>query len=137
MEIRPALVLRNHGIRLVDGRVNGDWGPTHAADMYGVILGTAVDVVTLIDMIPARLGLTSDRIGMTGGSLGGHTTLMAMARDPRIRVGVPVIGGGEITAAGMQSAVLGRRPSLLPGWCEIEISSLPRSEACHSPGNVE
>lgn len=93
--IAIALDQRNHGRRLVDGRVNGDWSPSHAADMYGVFLGTAMDVVTLIDMIPARLGLTSDRIGMTGGSLGGHATLMAMALDPRIRVGVPLIGSGD------------------------------------------
>ena len=93
--IAIALDQRNHGMRLVDGRANGDWGPTHAADMYGVFLGTAMDVVTLIDMIPARLGLTSDRIGMTGGSLGGHATLMAMTLDPRIKVGVPMIGSGD------------------------------------------
>ncbi|MFA4943463.1 MAG: prolyl oligopeptidase family serine peptidase [Lentisphaeria bacterium] len=93
--IAIALDQRNHGRRLVDGRVNGNWSPTHAADMYGVFLGTAMDVGTLIDMIPARLGLTSERIGMTGGSLGGHATLLAMAVDPRIRVGVPLIGSGD------------------------------------------
>ncbi|MEI7435355.1 MAG: prolyl oligopeptidase family serine peptidase [bacterium] len=107
--IAIALDQRNHGRRLIDGRVNGNWSPVHAADIYGVFLGTAMDVVTLIDMIPARLGLTTDRIGMTGGSLGGHATLMAMALDHRIRVGVPMIGSGdfrrlmELRAAANQS----------------------------------
>ena len=93
--IAIAIEQRNHGRRLVDGRVNGDWSLSHAADMYGVFLGTASDVVTLIDMLPARLGLTSDRIGMTGVSLGGHATLMAMALDSRISAGVALIGSGD------------------------------------------
>ena len=93
--IAIALEQRNHGRRLIDKQVNGGWSPTHAADMYGVFLGTAMDVVTILDMMPARLGFTTDRIGMTGGSLGGHATLMAMALDSRIRVGVPLIGSGD------------------------------------------
>lgn len=109
--IAIALDQRNHGRRLLDGRVNWDWSVTHAADMYGVFLGTAADISTLIDLVPARLGLTSDRIGMTGGSLGGHATLMAMALDPRIKVGVPLIGSGDYRRLMELRAVLNKCPA--------------------------
>lgn len=90
-----ALDQRNHGRRMVDPRANGGWAPHHAADMYGCLLGTATDVRLLIDMLPARVGLPLPRIGMTGFSMGGHATLLAMTLDPRIEVGVPFIGSGD------------------------------------------
>ena len=34
-------------------------------------------------------------VGMMGGSLGGHATLMAMAMDNRIRVGAAMVPGGD------------------------------------------
>lgn len=86
---------RNHGKRLVDATANGGWGLTHAADMYGTMLGTAADISLLIDLLPARLGLAMTRVGLTGVSLGGHVTLLAMAADPRIHVGAALIGGGD------------------------------------------
>jgi len=83
---------RNHGRRLVDARCNSD----NPADMmYSVILGTARDISLLIDCIPARLGLAVDRVGVTGGSLGGHVTQMAMALDSRISAGASLIGSGD------------------------------------------
>ena len=86
---------RNHGRRLVDPSCNEGWGPHHAADMYGLFLGTALDVSLLLDLLPARAGISLERVGMTGVSLGGHATLVAMALDSRINVGVPVIGSGD------------------------------------------
>ena len=93
--IAVAVEQRNHGNRLVDARANGNWSPVHAADMYGNLLGTAQDVSLLIDMLPARLGIDTARVGMTGISMGGHATLLAMALDTRIAVGAPMIGGGD------------------------------------------
>lgn len=90
-----ALDQRNHGRRLVDQRCNDGWSPQHAADMYSNFVGTASDVSLLIDMLPACLGIATDRVGMTGGSMGGHATLIAMTLDPRIAVGAPLIGGGD------------------------------------------
>jgi dienelactone hydrolase len=93
--IAIALDQRNHGPRTVDAEANAGWSLTHAADMYGAFVGTAHDVSGLIDLIPARLGIATDRVGMTGISLGGHATLAAMALDTRIAVGAPIIGGGD------------------------------------------
>ena len=93
--IAIALDQRNHGRRLVDILRNGGWDRTHAADMYGIIIGTAMDIRTIIDMLPATLGIDTRRVGVTGGSLGGHVTLMAMAHDPRIAAGAALIGSGD------------------------------------------
>ena len=93
--IAVAFDQRNHGRRLIDPEANGGWSLHHAANMYGNILGTAQDVSMLIDMLPARYGLSMQRIGVTGGSMGGHSSLLAMAIDARIAVGAPMIGGGD------------------------------------------
>jgi dienelactone hydrolase len=83
---------RNHGRRMVDREGNSD----NPADMmYGIILGTARDISLLIDCLPARLGIATDRVGVTGGSLGGHVTQLAMALEPRISVGASLIGSGD------------------------------------------
>ena len=93
--IAVALDQRNHGTRSLDPACNAGWSLSHAADMYGLFVGTALDVSGLLDFLPARLGIATDRVGMTGVSLGGHATLVSMALDPRIAVGAPLIGGGD------------------------------------------
>jgi len=85
---------RNHGRRLVSSATN-EHSPTHAADMYGLIVGTATDIGLLIDFLPARLNIATDRVGVTGVSLGGHVALVAMGLDPRISAGVAFIGSGD------------------------------------------
>jgi len=86
---------RNHGVRMRDPELNGGWSHRHAADMYGNLVGTAADVSLLIDFLPAVTGIPTTRVGMTGISLGGHATLVAMGLEPRIAVAVPIIGGGD------------------------------------------
>jgi dipeptidyl aminopeptidase/acylaminoacyl peptidase len=90
-----ALDQRNHGRRLIYQRLNQDWNADIPSAMYAIMLGTAMDVSLLIDMMPAQLGLEMPRIGMTGGSLGGHVTLLAMAMDERISVGGAMVPSGD------------------------------------------
>jgi len=90
-----AIEQRNHGRRLFDPAANQGWSPHSPSDMYGIILGTALDISLLIDMIPARLGLSTEVAGVTGVSLGGHVTLMAMAMEPRLAAGAALIGAGD------------------------------------------
>lgn len=90
-----ALEQRNHGRRMVDRLHTEGFGPSTPVRRYAVYTGTARDVTFLIDFLPAVLGLPCDRVGMVGRSLGAHATLMAMAHDPRIRVGVALIGSGD------------------------------------------
>jgi len=86
---------RNHGRRIVDPRCSQPWNIHRASDMYGLLLGGAMDVGLIIDMLPARLGIITDRVGMSGISMGGHATLLAMTMDSRIQVGAPMIASGD------------------------------------------
>ena len=93
--VAVCLEQRNHGRRVIDARLNQGFCRTMAADMYGVTVGTSTDIVTLMDLLPGRLGISTARCGLTGGSLGGHTTIMAMGMDARIRAAAALIGSGD------------------------------------------
>jgi dienelactone hydrolase len=93
---------RNHGERLLDSRANRSWADKvggnilHAMDLYSIQTGTAEDVSFLIDFLPIYLFPNDDcRVdawGVAGKSLGGHSTWIALSRDPRITIGIPIIG---------------------------------------------
>ncbi|KAG7089649.1 hypothetical protein E1B28_011311 [Marasmius oreades] len=94
---------RNHGHRLVDAKANEGWhedpaksNPAHAIDMYTIQAGTARDITFLIDFLPAYLFPRSDvtiaEWGVAGISLGGHSTWISLAQEPRITFGIPIIG---------------------------------------------
>ncbi|KAF8322596.1 hypothetical protein DL93DRAFT_2071445 [Clavulina sp. PMI_390] len=95
---------RNHGARTVDPFSNQSWStrpekhnPRHAIDMYAIQTGSAHDVSYLIDALPDYLfpngERTIDTWAMSGVSLGGHSTWHCLKEDPRIKIGVPIIGG--------------------------------------------
>ncbi|KAI1441563.1 Alpha/Beta hydrolase protein [Annulohypoxylon stygium] len=107
--IAVAFDQRNHGSRLVDARANDDWrsgNPTHAQDMFGIITGTVVDTINLLDLIEGHLFGAGDGPGaasegakrhidqnlVLGVSLGGHTAWQLLFADPRVTAGVMVIG---------------------------------------------
>lgn len=95
--------LRNHGVRIVDPRGNQGWGPTaeennarHAIDMFSIISGTYRDISFLIDFLPSYLFPCGERVVerwmLAGISLGGHATWYALQHEPRLSVGIPIIG---------------------------------------------
>ncbi|KAI0093154.1 Alpha/Beta hydrolase protein [Irpex rosettiformis] len=90
---------RNHGHRLVDESSIGSWvegNPNHAVDMYAMFVGTAKDVSYLIDFLPAYLfpsaQATIDQWLVGGISLGGHSTWWLLRHEPRVSMGIPIIG---------------------------------------------
>jgi len=90
---------RNHGTRLVEARANNTWmegNNRHAMDMYSIQMGTAQDVSLLCDFLPAYLFPRDEcevaAWGIIGISLGGHSTWITLSQDPRIKVGIPIIG---------------------------------------------
>ncbi|KAL2266277.1 hypothetical protein VTJ83DRAFT_5629 [Remersonia thermophila] len=90
---------RNHGSRLVDEQANGSWrdgNPTHAIDMFGGIMGMVGDQKGLLDLVEGYLFPDSrvkiDQHIALGVSLGGHSVWQLMMADPRVTVGVAVIG---------------------------------------------
>ncbi|GAA5982385.1 hypothetical protein JCM10908_006626 [Rhodotorula pacifica] len=109
---------RNHGHRLVDPDRNLSWmeggrrrakireekgmaahdldNENHAYDMFAMQTGTARDVSFLMDFLAPSLFRHDERTitdwYCSGISLGGHATWIALAHDPRITLGVPIIG---------------------------------------------
>jgi len=88
---------RNHGHRCVHDLANHAWSggnPTHAQDMLSIQYGTAQDVSMLVSLLPAYLpaALRVELWACLGVSLGGHATWLALLHDPRITVGVPILG---------------------------------------------
>ncbi|KAJ8520000.1 hypothetical protein ONZ45_g3144 [Pleurotus djamor] len=81
-----ALDHRNHGTRLVNNQANLDWKEVAAVR----------DVSHLIDVLPAHLFPNDDREivewGIAGISLGGHSSWLALAHEPRITYGIPILG---------------------------------------------
>ncbi|TPX33331.1 hypothetical protein SmJEL517_g03696 [Synchytrium microbalum] len=88
---------RNHGSRTVDANANETWNKnkTHAQDMFSVHYGTAKDVSYLVDVLPMNLGVEISKFVVAGISLGGHATLHAMIQEPRLALGVCIIGCGD------------------------------------------
>ncbi|KAK0528804.1 hypothetical protein OC834_003916 [Tilletia horrida] len=90
---------RNHGHRLTSELGQKSWkdsNPEHAKDLYAMVHGTARDVSFLIDLLPAYIFPHDERVvtrwACTGKSLGGHSVWAILASEPRITVGVPMIG---------------------------------------------
>ncbi|KAJ7211481.1 Alpha/Beta hydrolase protein [Mycena haematopus] len=89
---------RNHGTRLRSETANLGFeeNANHALDMWTIQTGTTHDVLFLVDFLEAYLFPMRNRAivewGVAGISLGGHSTWMAVAGDPRIKIAIPIIG---------------------------------------------
>ncbi|PKI84509.1 hypothetical protein MVES1_001825 [Malassezia vespertilionis] len=90
---------RNHGERTTAPNAQKSWkegNSTHAVDMYGMIRGTAVDTTFILEMLAPYMFPNDERIvsiyTVTGKSLGGHSSWQVLAHEPRIKVGVSLIG---------------------------------------------
>lgn len=57
------------------------------------------DLVSVIDYLVTRPDVDPDRIGALGISLGGATTILAAARDPRIRAVIDDCGFSDVASA--------------------------------------
>lgn len=70
-------------------------------DLYSSILGTAADVSFIADFLPAYLFPQDDRQVtswcVTGKSMGGHCVYHVLKDDPRISIGVSMIGMPDFT----------------------------------------
>lgn len=99
---------RNHGTRLVDQQRNLAWSKDpaknndqHAVDMYTIQTGSAEDVSFLINHLSSFLYPSGERTivewGIAGVSLGGHSTWIALSREPRLTLGIPIIGCPDYT----------------------------------------
>ncbi|WWC63824.1 uncharacterized protein I303_106429 [Kwoniella dejecticola CBS 10117] len=89
---------RNHGGRITDRKANlsYDENPRHLIDMAAKVSGGAQDVQLIIDFLAAYLfplgQKTIDEWIITGISLGGHVAWRLLREEPRIKIGIPIIG---------------------------------------------
>ncbi|KAJ6577283.1 Alpha/Beta hydrolase protein [Mycena capillaripes] len=89
---------RNHGMRLRDKTLNQGFkeNANHVHDMYTIQTGTAQDVSFVMDFLEAYLFPMGERSivewGVAGISLGGHSTWMVAASEPRVKIAIPIIG---------------------------------------------
>lgn len=143
---------RNHGARLVDDKANLSWrnsrgsdevvNPSHAQDMVAIQLGTAQDVSGLIDSIPAVLfpdATSSPPIEdwiVVGISLGGHSTWIVGAQDPRVRCIVPIIGSPDSERL-LRARAAGLGIPFSPPYAPAGLLDLlGRKDPCHAPATV-
>ncbi|ORZ31636.1 Alpha/Beta hydrolase protein [Catenaria anguillulae PL171] len=120
---------RNHGERAVGYDLgNVGWptspekegNPMHAVDMYAIQHGTAKDISFLIDHLPAALEVDGRvRVvewGVSGISLGGHSSLLAVMNDARISFAIPIVGCGdyETLMRDRHQGILARHRDLVP-----------------------
>ncbi|KAJ9125549.1 hypothetical protein QFC22_000511 [Naganishia vaughanmartiniae] len=105
---------RNHGERKVDDLANQGFekNDRHAVDMYAMHRGTARDISFLIDFLPAYLfpegEKTIEKFAVTGVSLGGHASWIVLRDEPRVTIGIPIIGCPDYYS--MLSERIARKP---------------------------
>ncbi|KAJ6570293.1 Alpha/Beta hydrolase protein [Mycena vulgaris] len=130
---------RNHGTRLRDPVANlgFEQNANHAHDMYSIQAGTAKDVSFVMDFLPAYLFPLGERTiaewGVAGVSLGGHSTWIAAAADPRVKIAIPIIGcpdylglmGPRAEAEGIALGPPHFPESLLKGIRATSLTALP------------
>ncbi|KAG0700571.1 hypothetical protein DFH29DRAFT_1054639, partial [Suillus ampliporus] len=106
---------RNHGRRLVDKQRKFQWSKDpkknndqHAVDLYTIQTGLAQDASFLIEHLPSFLYPSRERTivewGMSGISVGGHSTWIALSRESRLKIGIPIIACPDFTKMMSQRA---------------------------------
>jgi dienelactone hydrolase len=95
------LARRGYLALAIDARWHGERGPGlqaamirayRSGDGHPYVFDTVADLLRTLDYLESRPDVDARRIGMIGISMGGQETWIAAALDPRVRVGVPVIG---------------------------------------------
>ncbi|KAK9463219.1 Alpha/Beta hydrolase protein [Lipomyces oligophaga] len=94
---------RNHGIRKVDDVAIEQWdggNPNHGQDMLSMVYGITVDFQTIIKFLGAYVSelFKPTEFIASGISLSGHVTWNLLATEPRIKIGIPVVGTTDMTA---------------------------------------
>ncbi|KAK7419264.1 hypothetical protein QQX98_003416 [Neonectria punicea] len=94
---------RNHGTRAIDEISIQDWAagnPRHAQDMLSTIDGIVADIETSVTFLESYVEgiFTPKDFIVTGISLGGHVTWNVLAKDPRIRAGIAIVGSPDLTS---------------------------------------
>ncbi|MCG7342555.1 prolyl oligopeptidase family serine peptidase [Sporosarcina sp. ACRSL] len=71
--------------------------------MHEVIEQTATDIQSLIDYFKSKDEIDSNKIGISGFSMGGYASFYIAANNPNIKVAVPIAGKPAFTKAWQDS----------------------------------
>lgn len=132
---------RNHGERKVDDISNQGFeaNDRHAVDMCAMYHGTARDISFLIDFIPAYLfpeaERTIEKFAVTGVSLGGHATWIVLRDEPRVTIGIPIIGCPDYYSMIKERIARkppsnGQRTLVGPAWPPSFAELIAKRDAC-------
>ena len=100
------IALPFHMERTPPGKSSGEY--VFLGKMDEVPLGfkqAVVDIRRVADWLSQRPEVDPDKLGIAGYSLGGILTNLVMGVDPRVRVGVAMVGGGDLARIIWESAI--------------------------------
>jgi len=105
--------------------------------MFAIQTGTASDVSFLIDFLPAYLlpsGAREIKEWMVAGiSLGGHSTWIVLRDEPRVKIGVPIIGCPDYMALMRPRAEYASLPIASPYFPPSLLTSVKK----HDPSSAK
>ncbi|RPD65172.1 alpha/beta-hydrolase [Lentinus tigrinus ALCF2SS1-7] len=138
---------RNHGKRMENKKANMGWfddpeknNERHAIDMYAIQTGTAQDVSYLIDFLPSYMFPNGERhISQwicAGKSLGGHSTWIVLRNDPRVKLGIPIIGCPDYLTLISKRAKAHKLPAGPPYIPDSLLALIKRTDPAASPYTV-
>lgn len=97
---------KDHGMRKTDNENNKfskvfppDTGLDMYVHMHEVIEQSAIDIQSLIEYFKSRGEIDSNKIGVTGFSMGGYASFYISANNPNVKVAVPIAGKPAFTKA--------------------------------------
>ncbi|MBN6204894.1 prolyl oligopeptidase family serine peptidase [Ralstonia pickettii] len=97
---------KEHGIRGKDNKSNRfsnafspDTGLDTYVHMHEVIEQSAIDIQRLIEYFKSKDEVDSNKIGISGFSMGGYASFLIAANNPDIKVAVPIAGKPAFTKA--------------------------------------
>ncbi|KAL6721420.1 hypothetical protein ACLMJK_000523 [Lecanora helva] len=117
---------RNHGSRGVDPMANEPWtkgNKNHARDMFSIYHGTALDVSSILPLLPAYIFGPQPTVSVNeafwtishnfvlGVSLGGHAAWHCLMHEPRITAAIIIVGCPDFTRLMADRAMYSRLDS--------------------------
>ncbi|MER2010136.1 MAG: alpha/beta fold hydrolase, partial [Psychrobacillus sp.] len=101
---------KGHGERKVENESNRftgvfprDTGLDTYVHMHEVIEQSAIDIQNLIEYFKGMEKIDTNKIGLSGFSMGGYATYYIAANNPNIKVAIPIAGKPSFTKAWLDS----------------------------------
>ena len=87
---------RNHGRRQINPMLREESNSKTLVELLGEVAGTVRDIQMLMKFLPVIYDLSPKAFGITGTSLGGIASILAMSLEPGITACASLLGSGAI-----------------------------------------